>query len=130
MYQKKTAKNALLITNFVKLTNPLLNMNTFKDCHFLQSNHCLFCFPLNPSHHITNTRQLGASTGLFSNLSCLFFRSAVQNFSFVLTDLDAHWTFGFCRIAPKSETALVSHRHKNTLKTTVGVLSCAILLLD
>ena len=59
---------------------------------------------------------------------CLFFfRSSVQNFSFVLTDLDAHWTFGFCRIAPKSETALVSHRHTNTLKTTVGIWISTIL---
>ena len=32
----------------VKLTNPMSNMNTFKDCHFLQCNHCLFtCCSLN-----------------------------------------------------------------------------------
>ncbi len=33
----------------------------------------------------------------------------VQSFSFVLTNLDAQWTFGFCRLSPNSETALVSH---------------------
>lgn len=33
--------------------------------------------------------------------------STVQNFSFVLTDFDAQWTFGFCRVAPQSQTALV-----------------------
>jgi len=30
----------------------------------------------------------------------------VQHFSFVLTNLEAQWTFGFCRYAPNSETAL------------------------
>lgn len=33
--------------------------------------------------------------------------STVQNFSFVMTDVEAKWTYGFCRIAPSSETALV-----------------------
>ena len=32
--------------------------------------------------------------------------TAVQHFSFVLTNLEAQWTFGFCRYAPNSETAL------------------------
>lgn len=31
----------------------------------------------------------------------------VQHFSFVLTNEDAKWTFGFCRLAPNCETALV-----------------------
>lgn len=31
----------------------------------------------------------------------------VQNFSFVMTDAEAKWTYGFCRLAPSSETALV-----------------------
>jgi hypothetical protein len=31
----------------------------------------------------------------------------VQHFSFVLTNLEAKWTFGFCRLAPNCETALV-----------------------
>jgi len=30
----------------------------------------------------------------------------IQHFSFVLTNLEAQWTFGFCRYAPNSETAL------------------------
>jgi len=30
----------------------------------------------------------------------------VQHFSFVLTNLEAQWTFGFCRYAPHTETAL------------------------
>jgi len=30
----------------------------------------------------------------------------VEHFSFVLTNLEAQWTFGFCRYAPNSETAL------------------------
>ena len=33
--------------------------------------------------------------------------SNVQNFSFVMTDAEAKWTYGFCRIAPSTETALV-----------------------
>jgi len=32
--------------------------------------------------------------------------TTVQHFSFVLTNLEAQWTFGYCRYAPKSETAL------------------------
>jgi hypothetical protein len=39
-----------------------------------------------------------------------FFRTTVQNFSFVLTDIDSKWTFGFCRLAPNSQTALVINR--------------------
>ena len=31
----------------------------------------------------------------------------VQNFSFVMTDAEAKWTYGFCRLAPNSQTALV-----------------------
>ena len=31
----------------------------------------------------------------------------MQNFSFVLTDVDAQWTFGYCRQAPGADTALV-----------------------
>ena len=34
-------------------------------------------------------------------------RSTVQHFSFVLTNQEAKWTFGFCRYAPNSETAIV-----------------------
>ena len=37
----------------------------------------------------------------------LFFRTNVQHFSFVLTNLEAQWTFGFCRFAPNGDTALV-----------------------
>ena len=33
--------------------------------------------------------------------------ATVQNFSFVMTDSLAKWTYGFCRLAPHSETALV-----------------------
>ena len=35
------------------------------------------------------------------------FRTNVQHFSFVLTDIEASWTYGFCRIAPNAQTALV-----------------------
>ena len=38
IHQKKTEKIEFLITYFVKLTNSMSNMNTFKDCHFLQRN--------------------------------------------------------------------------------------------
>ena len=31
----------------------------------------------------------------------------MQHFSFVLTNLEAQWTFGFCRYAPNGDTALV-----------------------
>jgi len=31
----------------------------------------------------------------------------VEHFSFVLTDVEAKWTFGYCRYAPNGETALV-----------------------
>jgi len=33
--------------------------------------------------------------------------TTVQNFSFVMTDAEAKWTYGFCRLAPNSPTALV-----------------------
>ena len=33
--------------------------------------------------------------------------ATVQNFSFVMTDAEAKWTYGFCRLAPNSETSLV-----------------------
>jgi len=33
--------------------------------------------------------------------------TTVQHFSFVLTNQEAKWTFGFCRYAPNSETAIV-----------------------
>ncbi|KAG5900476.1 hypothetical protein JTB14_010888 [Gonioctena quinquepunctata] len=36
-----------------------------------------------------------------------FENDVIQHYSFVLTDLDAKWTFGFCRHDPKSETAVV-----------------------
>ena len=41
--KRKQQKKEFIITNFVKLTNTMSNMNTFKDCHFLQCNHYLFC---------------------------------------------------------------------------------------
>lgn len=41
----------------------------------------------------------------------IFFSINVQHFSFVLTDLDSKWTFGFCRHDPKTETALVFLSH-------------------
>ena len=31
----------------------------------------------------------------------------MQHFSFVLTDIEASWTYGFCRVAPNAQTALV-----------------------
>lgn len=36
------------------------------------------------------------------DISC----TTVQHFSFVLTDIDSKWTFGFCRHTPNSQTAL------------------------
>ncbi|XP_022198892.2 DENN domain-containing protein 1A [Nilaparvata lugens] len=38
---------------------------------------------------------------------CEFDNSNIQHYSFVLTNIDSKWTFGFCRHDPKSETALV-----------------------
>ena len=32
--------------------------------------------------------------------------SQIQHFSFVLTNLEAQWTYGFCRYSPNSDTAL------------------------
>ncbi|XP_066962449.1 DENN domain-containing protein 1B isoform X4 [Macrobrachium rosenbergii] len=42
---------------------------------------------------------------------CSFDSTNVQHFSFVLTSLDSKWTYGFCRHAPGSETALVILSH-------------------
>ncbi|CAH0546631.1 unnamed protein product [Brassicogethes aeneus] len=36
-----------------------------------------------------------------------FENNVIQHYSFVLTDLESKWTFGFCRHDPKSETAIV-----------------------
>uniref|UniRef100_A0A6P7GDZ1 DENN domain-containing protein 1B-like n=1 Tax=Diabrotica virgifera virgifera TaxID=50390 RepID=A0A6P7GDZ1_DIAVI len=36
-----------------------------------------------------------------------FENDVIQHYSFVLTDLESKWTFGFCRHDPKSETAIV-----------------------
>ncbi|CAG9824217.1 unnamed protein product [Phaedon cochleariae] len=36
-----------------------------------------------------------------------FDNDVIQHYSFVLTDIESKWTFGFCRHDPKSETALV-----------------------
>ncbi|XP_025411611.1 DENN domain-containing protein 1B-like isoform X2 [Sipha flava] len=38
---------------------------------------------------------------------CEFDKTVIQHYSFVLTNIDSKWTFGFCRHDPKSETALV-----------------------
>ncbi|XP_014291494.1 DENN domain-containing protein 1B isoform X1 [Halyomorpha halys] len=38
---------------------------------------------------------------------CEFDNSVIQHFSFVLTNVDSKWTFGFCRHDPDSSTALV-----------------------
>ncbi|XP_065211739.1 DENN domain-containing protein 1B-like [Planococcus citri] len=38
---------------------------------------------------------------------CEFDRKIMQHYSFVLTNVDSKWTFGFCRHDPASETALV-----------------------
>ncbi len=44
---------------------------------------------------------------ILSQLGVFLYRENVQHFSFVLTNLEAKWTFGFCRLAPNCETALV-----------------------
>lgn len=36
-----------------------------------------------------------------------FENTVIQHYSFVLTNIESKWTFGFCRHDPKSETALV-----------------------
>lgn len=36
-----------------------------------------------------------------------FETTVIQHYSFVLTDLDAKWTFGYCRHDPKAQTAIV-----------------------
>ncbi|XKL60307.1 hypothetical protein PGB90_001323 [Kerria lacca] len=38
---------------------------------------------------------------------CEFDKTVPQHYSFVLTNVDSKWTFGFCRHDPRSETALV-----------------------
>lgn len=38
---------------------------------------------------------------------CEFSNNAVHHFSFVLTNIDSKWTFGFCRHAPNSPTCFV-----------------------
>ncbi|KAL5233179.1 hypothetical protein ACI65C_000589 [Semiaphis heraclei] len=38
---------------------------------------------------------------------CDFDRTIIQHYSFVLTNAESKWIFGFCRHDPKSETALV-----------------------
>ncbi|GFT23150.1 DENN domain-containing protein 1A [Nephila pilipes] len=38
---------------------------------------------------------------------CEFTNNAVQHFSFVLTNIDSEWTFGFCRHASNSSTCFV-----------------------
>ncbi|KAG8187207.1 hypothetical protein JTE90_020076 [Oedothorax gibbosus] len=42
---------------------------------------------------------------------CEFTNSAIQHFSFVLTNLDSKWSFGYCRHSPNSPTliAIISH---------------------
>lgn len=35
------------------------------------------------------------------------FRSRIYHHSFVLTNVESKWTFGFCRLDLKSETTLV-----------------------
>lgn len=40
-----------------------------------------------------------------------FFSHAVQHFSFVLTNIDSQWTFGFCRQASNSSTCYVILRY-------------------
>lgn len=35
------------------------------------------------------------------------FRTIIQHYSFVFTNVESKWSFGFCRHDPKSETALV-----------------------
>ncbi|KAK8372697.1 hypothetical protein O3P69_012747, partial [Scylla paramamosain] len=42
---------------------------------------------------------------------CPFENTTIQHFSFVLTSLDSKWTYGFCRHAPGSHTALVLLSH-------------------
>ncbi|GBN49692.1 DENN domain-containing protein 1A, partial [Araneus ventricosus] len=38
---------------------------------------------------------------------CEFSNNAVQHFSFVLTNIDSEWTFGFCRHASNSSSCFV-----------------------
>ncbi|XP_017777504.1 PREDICTED: DENN domain-containing protein 1A-like isoform X2 [Nicrophorus vespilloides] len=40
-----------------------------------------------------------------------FENNVIQHYSFVLTDIESKWTFGFCRHDPKSQTALVVLSH-------------------
>ena len=37
---------------------------------------------------------------------CYLNVSQIQHFSFVLTSIEAQWTYGFCRYSPNSDTAL------------------------
>nr|CAH7751977.1 unnamed protein product [Callosobruchus chinensis] len=38
---------------------------------------------------------------------CKLENDVIEHYSFVLTDLESKWTFGFCRHDPKAETAIV-----------------------
>ncbi|KAK6627238.1 hypothetical protein RUM44_009715 [Polyplax serrata] len=60
---------------------------------------------------------------------CEFENTNVQHFSFVLTDLDSKWTFGFCRHDPKTETALVFLSHLPWHEVFVKVLNSVAELI-
>lgn len=57
------------------------------------------------------------------------FSSNIQHFSFVLTNLDSKWTFGFCRHDPKTETALVFLSHLPWHEVFVKILNCVAELI-
>ena len=40
------------------------------------------------------------------DIYCHFFSDKEEHFTFVLTDLDSKYKFGFCRYPPKGETCM------------------------
>ncbi|KAL0280357.1 UNVERIFIED_CONTAM: hypothetical protein PYX00_001670 [Menopon gallinae] len=60
---------------------------------------------------------------------CEFEISNIQHFSFVLTEANSKWTFGFCRHDPKTETALVFLSYLPWFEIFVKVLNCVAELI-
>lgn len=55
---------------------------------------------------------------------CEFDNSVIQHFSFVLTNVDSQWTFGYCRHDPNSSTALVVLSYLPWHESFYDLLNC------
>ncbi|PRD27057.1 UNVERIFIED_CONTAM: DENN domain-containing protein 1A [Trichonephila clavipes] len=54
---------------------------------------------------------------------CEFNNTAIQHFSFVLTNLDSKWSFGYCRHAPNTPTLIVLLSHLPWHETFYKILN-------